>query len=93
MPVFSSDINENCRNKKLNIYTKEYCIYCHKLIDILNKHEFVYNKNDITESFFTHFWLKLTTGASTVPYVFMDDEYIGGYTDFIALCKNKNTEG
>jgi glutaredoxin 3 len=91
--VFASNIEDSCKNKKLYIYTKEYCIYCQMLTKELKNNNLLYEENDITNNFVIHNWLKIKTGSKTVPYVFMDDEYIGGYTDFIALCKNKNIEG
>jgi len=80
------DLKPACANKKITIYTKPNCSYCIGIRSILDKLKIKYTNIDLTKNRTIGNWLISTTNARTVPYVFLDEKYIGGYTDFVNIC-------
>lgn len=83
---FSNKLSSACANKKIIAYTKTKCIYCIKLKTLLSEIEIPFEEIDVTKKPLMINWLISTTKAYTVPYIFIGDEYIGGYTDFLKIC-------
>lgn len=76
----------NCKSKKVKAYVKHSCIFCQKLLNVLNRDKYDFSVTEISNKMVVTNWLVTSTGAKTVPYVYLDDEYIGGYTDFVRIC-------
>lgn len=96
MMLNGSNTNKNysakdsvCIDKSIKVFGKAKCSYCIKLINILQNHEYDFDYIDITNNKNLHGMLKGKTGISTVPYVYINNEYIGGYTDFMGKCYKK----
>lgn len=85
--AFAADANKICANKKIVAYTKPRCPYCVKLKEFILSENFDFQEINVTSKPIMLNWLISTTKSYTVPYVFMDDKYIGGYREFIQLCK------
>jgi glutaredoxin 3 len=58
------------------------------LKDVFHSNGIPYADHDISHDLDMWDALKNRTGSKTVPYVFIDDEYIGGYSDFVAKHKD-----
>ncbi len=87
-----ADLTKQCKNKKITVYTKIHCVFCIKLKDFLITNDVVFKEIDISNNKILFSWLIKKTGAHTVPYVFLENEFIGGYTEFINKCSNKHRE-
>ena len=74
---------------QIDIYTVDYCPYCHKALKFLNSRGVEYNHHDITANE-TEMRKELgqkynIQGDVTVPQIIVDGKRLGGYTDMIAL--------
>lgn len=76
--------------KNIVIYTKNYCPYCKRAVAFLERNNLEFEEIDVTfdESIFEP--VKAKSGSTTVPQLFVDDVFIGGYDDMVAL-KNAGT--
>ena len=67
---------------KVEIYTKDFCIWCDRAKDLLNSHSIDFNEIDISDDDTrTKFYENIGNNVKTVPQVFMDGERVGGYQD------------
>jgi glutaredoxin 3 len=75
---------------KAIVWSKTNCPYCVRAVNLLNlkgyfieerKLEFGWTKEQLLES---------VPNARTVPQIFLDDEYIGGYDDLVKHFEVKN---
>lgn len=73
----------------IELYTVDYCPYCHKALEFLDKHKVYYVNHDITDNeqeMRSQLGKKYDIkGDVTVPQIFIDGKRIGGYTDMIQL--------
>ena len=74
--------------KKIEIYTVNYCPYCHKALDFLKENNVNFKQIDITEN---EEEMRKKLGEYyhieqpvTVPQIIVDGKRIGGYEDLIA---------
>ena len=79
-------------NHEIIIYTKSGCPYCDRAMDFFKAQQIHFKQVDVTWD--SAQWDKLhkQTGAATVPYIFIDNKYIGGCTDLLALNKSGKLE-
>lgn len=73
----------------IELYTVDYCPYCHKALKFFDEHNVNYTNHDITENE-TEMRAELgqkynINGDVTVPQIIIDGKRIGGYTDLINL--------
>ena len=72
---------------KVTIYTKDYCPYCTKAKNLLQRK----GVKDITEIDITHSeaiqqeMISKSSGKKTVPQIFIGDTHVGGCDDLYAL--------
>jgi len=67
---------------KVEIYTKDFCIWCDRAKDLLNSHSIDFNEIDISDDDTrTKFYENIGNNVKTVPQIFIDGERIGGYQD------------
>lgn len=71
--------------KKVVIYTKGYCPFCKRAVQILKKTGADFEEIDVVGDEETYTMIKEKTGHQTVPQVFIGDEFIGGFDDLDAL--------
>ncbi|KAB3534092.1 glutaredoxin 3 [Alkaliphilus pronyensis] len=71
--------------KNIVIYTKEYCPYCKRALGLLDEKGVQYKKIDVTDDFETYKSVIQKTSWDTVPQIFIDDMFIGGCDDIMAL--------
>lgn len=68
IPMHSlAEINKECLNKKITTYTKEKCIFCVKLKNILLERDLSYQNIDISNNITLFNWLVSATNQRTVP--------------------------
>lgn len=84
-----SVINKECALKKVTLFTKRGCIYCKLLKSTLDKNEIKYEDFDVTDDQKMRSILVKNTSWKTFPYVFINDEFVGGYSDYINTCEYK----
>lgn len=72
-------------NLKILIYTKSTCVYCTRAKDLLDKNSIPYQMIDLSSNVDLHQKLAAKTGQNTVPYVFVNDQFIGGYSQLKSM--------
>lgn len=72
----------------IKIYTKDWCGYCHAAKSLLKQLNLPYTEIDVTRDSARHQeMLKISSGRTTVPQIFIDGVGIGGYTDLAKLVR------
>ncbi len=79
---------------KFEVYSKENCIYCTKIKDLLVHHGLVYEEKSLSNGY-TKEEIQERVGEekkiNTVPQVFVNGDYLGGYletVEFLAYDKH-----
>lgn len=65
------------------IYTKDFCPYCVKAKNYFESNGIAYEEIDLANDFDKINELKQRTGFMTLPQIFVDDQFVGGYTDMM----------
>lgn len=70
-------------------FSEGRCPYCDRAKDVLKEEGLEFTFKDVSDSNVKDELLKLrgldTLKGQTVPQIFIDGEYIGGYTDLVKL--------
>jgi len=67
---------------KVEIYTKDQCIWCDRAKVLLNAHSIDFDEFDLSnDDERIKFYENIGENVKTVPQVFIDDKRIGGYQD------------
>ncbi len=69
---------------KVLIYSKHFCPYCVRAKEFFKQNNIAFQEIDLSDNFSELDKLKKKTGHMTVPQIFVDEVFIGGYTDLIA---------
>jgi glutaredoxin 3 len=72
---------------KVFVYSKEFCQYCTLSKEMLGKKSIPYQNVDLSNNRDLHIKLANKTGQNTVPYIYINDKFIGGYTELVELDK------
>jgi glutaredoxin 3 len=70
---------------KIELYTWSYCPYCINAKKLLDDKNIPYTEYPIDDKPEKKQELFVKTGQDSVPYVFIDGELIGGYTELKQL--------
>lgn len=75
-------------HKKIEIYTVDYCPYCHKALEFFKKNQIAFEQIDISDNE-REMRKKLgemynIVGDVTVPQIIVDGVRLGGYDDLMA---------
>jgi glutaredoxin len=65
------------------IWTKTTCSFCVKAKKLLEKHNISYEERNIEKNWTKQDLLNIVPNARTVPQIFIDKAYVGGYTDLV----------
>lgn len=76
-------------SKKIEIYTWGYCPYCIRAKNLLKEKDMPFTEVNLDGKDEELRALRERTGQRTVPQIFIDDEFIGGFSELSAL----NAEG
>ncbi len=69
---------------KIEIFTKDNCIWCDRAKSLLNSVDFIYTETDLSnDNDRQNFYEKVGEGVSTVPQIFIEDIRIGGYPELV----------
>ncbi len=79
-------------NNKVVVYSDAQCSYCVKASRFLTSKNIPFDVIDLSNDLDMRKALESKTGAYTVPYIFVNEEYIGGYNDMIKLFKSGKLE-
>ncbi len=74
-------------NIKVLLYIKEGCRYCNMAKALLTKNQIVYEVIDLALDPNLQKKLVDKTGQVTVPYIFINGKFIGGYSNLLDLQK------
>lgn len=70
------------------LYTKEGCRYCTMAKNLLDRLSISFEGIEIGNNLDLQKKLVDETGQTTVPYVFVKDHFIGGYSDLVEMNNN-----
>ena len=66
---------------KAIIYTKPHCTFCNQAKAIFESNNIEYKERDISDPSIRHELLTKLPSVKTVPQIYYDGQYIGGYSD------------
>ena len=70
---------------KVEIYTKDFCVWCDRAKGLLNAHSIDFNEIDLSENDKrAKFYKNIGNNVKTVPQIFIDGQRIGGYQELRA---------
>ena len=70
------------------IWSKNNCPYCVMAKEMLDVFDINYQEKVIGEGYSKEQFLQSNPGASTVPQIYIDGQYIGGYEELVQYIKN-----
>jgi glutaredoxin len=74
--------------KKAIVWSKEQCTFCDQAKALLESKGISYEERKIGDGYTREELLEAVPTARTVPQIFLDDEYVGGFNEL----KTKLTE-
>lgn len=78
--------------KRVEIYTKDHCPYCHRAKDLLESKNVPFVEYDVSTDSAKEQEMRQRSGRMTVPEIFIDDTLIGGCDDLFALETSGNLD-
>lgn len=69
------------------LYVKNGCSYCNMAKELLTENKIAYEAIDLSFDLDLQKKLVGKTGQTTVPYIFINNKFIGGYSDLLKLSK------
>lgn len=73
---------------KVKLYTLQNCVYCLLSKDLLNKKNISFEEINLEENYLLFDELFIRHNYSKVPMIFINDEFIGGYTELNKYLEN-----
>jgi len=74
---------------KIEIYTKDNCIWCDRAKTLLASEDLKYKEFDLSDDKLrAEFYSKIGNDVKTVPQIFIDNERVGGYQDLVRWFSN-----
>ncbi len=78
-------------NFQVLLYIKNGCGYCTMAKELLTENKITYEIVDLSIDIDLQKKLVAKTGQTTVPYVFINNKFIGGYIDLLKLQKENKS--
>jgi len=69
------------------IYSKDNCSYCVAAKNLLDSKNIPYTEYKLGKDVTTEYLLEIVPGARSVPQIFLDETYIGGYDKLVSFLK------
>jgi glutaredoxin len=66
---------------KALIWTRDNCTYCVQAKNLMNQHGIEYQEFKIGEGYTKEDLLEVVPHAKTLPQIFLDGEYVGGFQE------------
>lgn len=79
--------------KQVEIYTKDYCSYCHRAKNLLRNKNIPFTEYDVTRDPGKEQEMRDRSGRRTVPEIFVSGQLIGGCDDLFALEEQGQLDG
>jgi len=70
---------------KVRVYTTQYCPFCSRAKSLLKTKKIPFEEVDLTQDSETREKIAAETGWTTVPMIYIGDQFIGGFDDLQAL--------
>ena len=70
--------------KDVEIFTGPMCGYCTAAKALLDQHAMAYTERNVRDPEVMNEMRERLPGAKTIPQIFIDGEYVGGYDDLRA---------
>lgn len=70
---------------KIKVYSKSYCLFCQRAIELLNIKAVPYKNIDVTDNNALEEEMQQRSGRTTVPQIFIGTLHVGGCDDLFAL--------
>jgi glutaredoxin 3 len=77
---------------EIKIYTTSYCGFCRAAKQLLTSKSLTFKEIDVTDDEEMRNELVKKTGQQTVPQIFFDDNFIGGFEELKKLDQNGELE-
>jgi glutaredoxin 3 len=77
---------------EIKMYTRELCGYCAAAKSLLEGKRLAFEEIDCTGDDQIRSWLRVKTGQSTVPQIFIHGQSIGGFTELRNLDRSGRLE-
>ncbi len=84
-------LNKNIDNLEITLYTKQDCVFCKKAETLLKNKNIKFTIIDITNKPEIHLALVKETKQYTVPVVFVNHKFLGGYRELKAFLRKAST--
>ncbi|KAF8818575.1 glutaredoxin [Rickettsia endosymbiont of Cardiosporidium cionae] len=78
------------KDLSVQLYTKIGCKYCTLAQNLLDKHKIHYSNKDISFNQQLQLDLVKLTAQTTVPFVFINHKFIGGYEELVKFMNSYN---
>ena len=73
----------------VEIYTADFCGYCHRAIQLLKSRNIEYTQYDVTlDKSGRQAMAKRASGRTSVPQIFINGTYIGGSDELVRIALN-----
>jgi len=73
----------------ITIYTSNDCVFCKKAVQLCKEESYIYRELPITTTVLIRIEYLLGFKPKTVPQIFVNEQYIGGYTKLKEWHDNK----
>lgn len=70
---------------QIHVYSKSYCPFCRRAIELLNIKGVPYKTIDITDDNHLEEEMRRRSGQTSVPQIFIGSRHVGGCNDLFAL--------
>ena len=78
---------------KAIIWSNVGCHFCEMAKNLLKQKGIEYEERNLAKEWKIQQLLEVVPNARTVPQIFVDDEYVGGYQDLVEYLQRKSNEG
>lgn len=78
--------------KRVVLYVWSYCPYCKRAMALLQQKGIPYEELSIDGDAYAFEALAVRTGQRSVPFIFIDDVFIGGYDQLKAMDQEMKLE-
>ena len=78
---------------KAIIWSNVGCHFCEMAKNLLKQKGIEYEERSLAKEWKIQQLLEVVPNARTVPQIFVDDEYVGGYQDLVEYLQRKSNEG
>jgi glutaredoxin 3 len=68
---------------RATVYSKDSCSFCVKAKELLTEYNYEYKEKNISNPDIRQELLTRVPDAKTVPQIFIETKYIGGYTELV----------